>query len=130
MIRRAGSVFPVLACLMIVFGMAGPAAAQPVTCADLLRQSKAKTSQAIKSWNAFIEAFNKYAFVPDYSGQDRGPQQLTPQITQIRSLSANASGYIAQAVQMNCKMDPFKPLQTELEDIAVQLDRAVLQLSN
>lgn len=119
-----------MAFLLVVVGLSGTAMAQPVTCSDLLRQSKAKTSQAIKSWNSFIDAFNKYAFVPDYSGQDRGPQQLTPQITQIRSLSANASGYIAQAVQMNCKMDAFKPLQTELEDIAAQLDRAVLQLSN
>lgn len=119
-----------LAFLVVVIGLSSTAAmAQPASCADLLRQTRSKTSQAIKAWNAFIEAFNKYAFVPDYSGQDRGPQQLTPAITQIRSLTANASGFIAQATQMNCKMDPFQPLQTEIEDINAQLERAVLQLS-
>lgn len=117
--------------LMLVVSLAGmPSAEAAQSCGSLLNQTRAATDKAAKTWNAFIEAFNKYAFQPDYSNSDRGIDGLRAQITEIRSLQANASGYITEATQQNCNLDGFTPLQNALEDIAQQLTRAEIQLRN
>lgn len=100
-----------------------------LSCDELLKQTRLDTDKAAKVWNVFIEEFNKYAFVPDYSNSGGGKAQLRNSITEIRSLIANTSGFITQASQMNCRMDYFKPSQDALTDITQQLERAVLQLS-
>jgi hypothetical protein len=51
-------------------------------------------------------------------------------ITEIRSLQANASGYITEATSQNCKLDAFIPMQNALQDIATQLTRAEVQVRN
>ena len=107
-----------------------PASAQGQSCSALLKETQTATDKAAKIWNAFIEAFNKYAFTPDYSNSNRGIDDLRLKITEIRSLQANASGYMTQANAQNCKMDAFAPFQTALEDIATQLTRAEIQLRN
>lgn len=109
---------------------ADDARAQAQSCSSLLKQTQSTTDKAAKTWNVFIEAFNKYAFTPDYSNSDRGIDDLRAKITEIRSLQANASGYITQATSQNCKMDSFMPLQNALQDIATQLTRAEIQLRN
>lgn len=107
-----------------------PAQAQGTSCNTLLKETQTATDKAAKVWNAFIEAFNKYAFQPDYSNSNRGIDDLRTKITEIRSLQANASGYITQATSQNCKLDSFMPMQNALEDIAQQLTRAEIQLRN
>lgn len=104
--------------------------AHAASCDELLKQTRADTDKTARAWNAFIEAFNKYAFVPSYSNVEQTPDQLRGRITEIRSLSANTSGFIAQAAQQNCRMDLFKPSQDALVDIDQQLMKAVLQLNN
>lgn len=116
--------------MLAIGGVATEANSQAQSCNSLLKQTQSTTDKAAKTWNAFIEAFNKYAFQPDYTNSDRGIDGLRAQITEIRSLQANASGYITQATQQNCKLDPFTPLQNALQDIATQLTRAEIQLRN
>lgn len=105
-------------------------AAQAQNCASLLKETEVATDKAAKTWNAFIEAFNKYAFQPDYSNSGQGIADLRAKITEIRSLQANASGYMTQATQLNCNMAQFQPSQNALQDIAAQLTRAETQLRN
>lgn len=116
------------------FVLAAALVAAPVgyaaSCDELLKQTRTDTDKAARAWNAFIEAFNKYAFVPSYSNVEQTPDQLRGRITEIRALTANTSGFIAQAAQQNCRMDLFKPSQDALVDIDQQLMKAVLQLNN
>lgn len=116
--------------VVVAAGITTRANAQAQSCNSLLKQTQTATDKAAKTWNAFIEAFNKYAFQPDYTNSDRGIDGLRAQITEIRSLQANASGYITQATSQNCKLDSFTPLQNALQDIATQLTRAEIQLRN
>lgn len=120
--------FLIATTMLVSSGIATHAYAQAQSCNSLLKQTQSATDKAAKTWNAFIEAFNKYAFQPDYSNTDRGIDGLRAQITEIRSLQANASGYITQATSQNCKLDAFTPLQNALQDIATQLTRAEIQL--
>ena len=106
------------------------ASAQAPNCASLLKETEVATEKAARTWNAFIEAFNKYAFQPDYSNSGQGLADLRTKITEIRSLQANASGYMTQATQLNCNMATFQPSQNALQDIAAQLTRAEIQLRN
>jgi hypothetical protein len=119
-----------LGMIMVCSLVAMPLAEAAQSCSALLNQTQGATDRAAKTWNAFIEAFNKYAFQPDYSNSDRGIDNLRAMITEIRSLQANASGYITEATSQNCKLDPFMPLQNALQDIATQLTRAEVQLRN
>jgi|GEM_PF-4294646 hypothetical protein len=119
-----------LGMIMVCSLVAMPSAEAAQSCSALLNQTQGATDRAAKTWNAFIEAFNKYAFQPDYSNSDRGIDNLRAMITEIRSLQANASGYITEATSQNCKLDPFMPLQNALQDIATQLTRAEVQLRN
>lgn len=117
--------------MIIVSSLAAlPSAEAAQSCSALLKETQGATDKAAKTWNAFIEAFNKYAFQPDYSNSDRGIDTLRAMITEIRSLQANASGFITEATSQNCKLDPFMPLQNALQDIATQLTRAEVQLRN
>lgn len=104
--------------------------AQAPNCATLLKETEVATEKAARTWNAFIEAFNKYAFQPDYSNSGQGLADLRTKITEIRSLQANASGYMTQATQLNCNMASFQASQNALQDIATQLTRAEIQLRN
>lgn len=119
----------ILPCLVLVASLCAAPAAMAVTCDQLLKQTKTDTDKAARAWNAFIEAFNKYAFVPSYSSTELTPDSLRGRITDIRALTANTSGFIAQAAQQNCRMDLFQPSQDAIVDINQQLEKAVLQLS-
>lgn len=120
----------ILSALVLAGGLAVASVSHAASCDELLKQTRADTDKTARAWNAFIEAFNKYAFVPSYSNVEQTPDQLRGRITEIRSLSANTSGFIAQAAQQNCRMDLFKPSQDALVDIDQQLMKAVLQLNN
>ena len=119
-----------LGMIMVCSLAAMPSAEAAQSCGALLNHTQGATDKAAKTWNAFIEAFNKYAFQPDYSNSDRGIDNLRAMITEIRSLQANASGYITEATSQNCKLDAFIPMQNALQDIATQLTRAEVQLRN
>lgn len=116
--------------LTVSFMGVSVAIAQAPNCASLLKETEVATEKAARTWNAFIEAFNKYAFQPDYSNSGLGLADLRTKITEIRSLQANASGYMTQATQLNCNMATFQPSQNALQDIAAQLTRAEIQLRN